>query len=360
MPREIEQATNGNGIVDLRSDTVTQPTPAMRAAMAAAEVGDDVYGEDPTVNRLQERAAEIFGREAALFVPTGCMGNLLAIMGWTRRSNEVICEQRAHVNLYELASMSAVAGVMPRTVPAPAGILTWDLIEPLVREKIYYDSQTALVTLENTHNMHGGTVYPTAVAEDICERAHAAGLRVHLDGARIFNAAAALGKSVAEIVRKFDSLMFCLSKGLGAPVGSMLVGSRDFIERAFVHRKMLGGGMRQVGVLAAAGLIALEETPKILHRDHENARHLAEALAKMPGICIDPQKVTTNILIFDVRQTGKTGATISQDLKKRNVLANATDKFLVRMVTHYDVDRAKIDRAIAAMCELCAPERTHA
>ncbi len=213
------ETPNKNAVVDLRSDTVTRPTPAMRAAMAAAEVGDDVYGEDPTVNRLQARAAELFQREAALFVPTGCMGNLLAIMGWTQRSNEVICEQRAHVNLYELASMSAVAGVMPRTVPAPSGILTWDLIEPLIREKIYYDSQTALMTLENTHNMHGGTVYPTAVAEDICERAHEAGLRVHLDGARIFNAAVALGKSVAEITRKFDSVMFCLSKGLGRAGG---------------------------------------------------------------------------------------------------------------------------------------------
>ena len=254
MPRGPDSRSNGNDIVDLRSDTVTRPTPAMRAAMAAAEVGDDVYGEDPTVNRLQDRAAEIFGREAALFVPTGCMGNLLAIMGWTHRSNEVICEQRGHVNLYELASMSAIAGVTPRAVPAPEGILTWDLIEPAIREKIYYDSQTALITLENTHNMHGGTVYPTAVAEDICEQAHAAGLRVHLDGARIFNAAAALGKSVADITRKFDSIMFCLSKGLGAPVGSMLLGPREFIKQAHINRKMLGGGMRQAGVLAAAGL----------------------------------------------------------------------------------------------------------
>lgn len=359
------EASGANGqdadaVVDLRSDTVTRPTAAMRRAMADAAVGDDVYGEDPTVNRLQDRAAEIFGREAALFVPSGSMGNLIAIKTWTRPGLEVICEQRAHVNQYELASMSALAGCFPRAAFAPDGILTWTLVESLIRAKSPNYSQTGLVTLENTHNMAGGTIYPTEVAEEICDRAHEAGLRVHLDGARIFNASIALGKSVKELTRNFDSVMFCLSKGLGAPVGSMLVGSRDFIERAFVHRKMLGGGMRQVGVLAAAGLIALEETPKILHRDHENARHLAEALAKMPGICIDPQKVTTNILIFDVRQTGKTGATISQDLKKRNVLANATDKFLVRMVTHYDVDRAKIDRAIAAMCELCAPERTHA
>jgi threonine aldolase len=343
-----------NAIVDLRSDTVTRPTAAMRAAMAAAEVGDDVYGEDPTVNRLQSRAAEIFQREAALFVPSGCMGNLLAIMGWTQRSNEVTCEQRAHVNLYELASMSAIAGVMPRTVPAPSGILTWELIEPLIREKIYYDSQTALVTLENTHNMHGGTVYPTSVAENICERAHAAGLRVHLDGARIFNAAVALGKSVAEITRKFDSVMFCLSKGLGAPVGSLVVGSHDFIKQAHIRRKMLGGGMRQVGVLAAAGLIALEESPQRLHLDHENAQHLAKGLAAVKGIALDPAGVVTNIVIFDVRGTNRTAAEICEQLAAKSVLCSATEKYSVRMVTHCDVDRKSIDVALSAIAEVVA------
>jgi threonine aldolase len=348
------ESQHKNDTVDLRSDTVTRPTPAMRAAMAAAEVGDDVYGEDPTVNRLQSRAAEIFQREAALFVPSGCMGNLLAIMGWTQRSNEVICEQRAHVNLYELASMSAIAGVMPRTVPAPSGILTWDLIEPLIREKIYYDSQTALVTLENTHNMHGGTVYPTAVAEDICERAHAAGLRVHLDGARIFNAAVALQKKVAEITRKFDSVMFCLSKGLGAPVGSLLLGSHDFIKQAHIRRKLLGGGMRQVGVLAAAGLIALEESPKRLHLDHENAQRLAKGLAAVQGIALDPARVVTNIVIFDVRGTTRTAAEICEQLKAKKVLCSATEKYSVRMVTHCDVDRAAIDAAMAAVAQVVA------
>jgi threonine aldolase len=346
------EAPHMNAAVDLRSDTVTRPTAAMRAAMAAAEVGDDVYGEDPTVNRLQARAADIFQREAALLVPTGCMGNLLAIMGWTQRSNEVICEQRAHVNLYELASMCAVAGVLPRTVPAPSGILTWELIEPLIREKIYYDSQTALVTLENTHNMHGGTVYPTAVAEDICERAHAAGLRVHLDGARIFNAAVALGKSVAEITGKFDSVMFCLSKGLGAPVGSLLIGSQDFIKQAHIGRKLLGGGMRQAGVLAAAGLIALDESPKRLAIDHENAQHLAKGLAAMQGIALDPSQVVTNIAIFDVRGTGHTAAEFCDRLKSKKVLCLATDKYSVRMVTHCDVDRAGIDRALAAVAQV--------
>jgi len=348
------ESPHKNDIADLRSDTVTRPTPAMRAAMAAAEVGDDVYGEDPTVNRLQSRAAEIFQREAALFVPSGCMGNLLAIMGWTQRSNEVICEQRAHVNLYELASMSAIAGVMPRTVPAPSGILTWELIEPLIREKIYYDSQTALVTLENTHNMHGGTVYPSAVAEDICERAHAAGLRVHLDGARIFNAAVALAKSVAEITRKFDSVMFCLSKGLGAPVGSMLLGSQEFIKQAHIRRKMLGGGMRQAGVLAAAGLIALEESPKRLHLDHENAQHLAKGLATVEGIALDPAQVVTNIIIFDVRATNRTAAEVCEQLAAKRVLCSATDKYSVRMVTHCDVDRAAIDTALAAVAQVAA------
>jgi threonine aldolase len=345
--------------VDLRSDTVTRPTAAMRAAMAAAEVGDDVYGEDPTVNKLQERAAEIFERQAALFVASGCMGNLLAIMGWTQPTNEVICEQKAHVNLYELASMCAIAGVTPRPVPAAGGILSWELIEAAVREKIYYDSQTVLVTLENTHNMHGGTVYPTAVAENICERAHAAGLRVHLDGARIFNAAVALGESIVDMTQKFDSVMFCLSKGLGAPVGSILLGTREFIAKARIGRKLLGGGMRQAGVLAAAGLIALEESPKRLHEDHANAQHLATGLAELPGISIDPKKVATNIVIFDVQGTGRTAAEMSEEIGRHNVLCSATDKYAVRMVTHCDVDREGIGKAIRAVAAVAA-ERVQA
>ncbi|MGA8143029.1 MAG: GntG family PLP-dependent aldolase [Candidatus Acidiferrales bacterium] len=338
--------------VDLRSDTVTKPTPAMRRAMADAEVGDDVYGEDPTVNRLQEHAAKIFDKEAALFVPTGCMGNLLAIKGWAPPTSEVICEQRAHVNLYELASISAIAGCLPRTTPAPDGILTWDLIEPLIRPKIYYDSQTVLVTLENSHNMHGGTVYPQQVSDDICDHAHSVNLRVHLDGARIFNASVALGRSVADLTRKFDSVMFCLSKGLGAPAGSLLLGPRDFIDKAHIGRKLLGGGMRQIGILAAAGLIALEETPKILHRDHENARYLAEGLAKVKGIALDPKKVATNIVIFDVRATNRTADDICSDLAKHHIRCGSSDKYAIRMVTHYDVDRAMIDRALAATSEV--------
>jgi len=342
-------------IVDLRSDTVTRPTPAMRRAMAEAEVGDDVYGEDPTVNRLQARAAEIFGREAALFVPSGSMGNLIAIRTWARPGMEVICEHRAHIYQYEMGAISAIAGCLPCTIPAPDGILTWDLVEPQIRPKIYYRAQTGLIELESSHNMQGGSVYPRRVAEEICDGAHAAGIPVHLDGARIFNAATALGKTVAEITGKFDSVMFCLSKALGAPVGSMLVGSKDFIDKARIARKLLGGGMRQAGVLAAAGLVALEESPQKLPVDHENARYLALGLTRIKGISLDPEKVVTNILIFGVENTGRTAGELCGEMAERKILCNPTGKYAIRMVTHYDVDRAGIDRAIAAMTEICAP-----
>jgi threonine aldolase len=351
---ELEKQPASSLAVDLRSDTVTRPTSEMRRAMAEAVVGDDVYGEDPTVNRLQERAAEIFGREAGLFVPSGSMGNLIAIKIWTHHGNEVVCEERGHIHQFEMAAMSAIAGCMPRTAYVENGILTWDVIEPLIRPQIYYRAQTSLISLESSHNMAGGTVYPSAIADDICDRAHERGLPVHLDGARIFNAAVYLGRNVAELTRKFDSVMFCLSKGLGAPVGSLLVGSSEFIEKARVYRKLFGGGMRQAGVLAAAGLLALEKSPGRLHEDHANARHLAEGLARLPGVEVDLAKVQTNIVIFDVTGTGRTAADISGALAKRNVLANPTDKYSIRMLTHCDVDRAGIDRALAAFREALA------
>jgi threonine aldolase len=335
--------------VDLRSDTLTRPTPEMRAAMASAEVGDDVYGEDPTVNTLQQRAAEIFGKEAALFVPTGCMGNLIAIKTWTHHGDEVICDERGHVNLYELASMSAIAGCMPRAVRGEDGILNWSLIQAAIRPKIYYDSQTALICLENSHNMAGGTLYSAAQIADICEHAHAVGLKVHLDGARIFNAAVALGESVAQLAGHVDSVMFCLSKGLGAPVGSMIVGSREFIEKGRVYRKMFGGGMRQAGVLAAAGLLALEKSPARLHIDHEHAQLLAQAIAKMRGLRIDPTKVRTNILIFDCSETGQTAVDFCDALARHGILAQDTALHSVRLVTHCDVDRTGIERAITVL-----------
>jgi threonine aldolase len=343
---EPEKQPSSTLAIDLRSDTVTRPTPEMRRAMAEAPVGDDVYGEDPTINKLQARAAEIFGREAAIFVPTGSMGNIVAVKTWTHHGDEVIIEERGHIHQYEMDSITAIAGCMPRTTCVEDGILTWDRIEPLIRPKVYYRAQTALVSLESSHNMAGGTVYPPEVSDEICDRAHEAGLRVHLDGARIFNASVYLGRSVADITRKFDSVMFCLSKGLGAPVGSMLVGSREFIEKARVYRKLFGGGMRQVGVLGAAGLIALEKSPSRLHEDHANARHLAEALARLPGIKVDLRKVQTNIVIFDVSGTGRTAAEICAALANRNVLAGPTGKYAIRMVTHCDVDRAAIDRAL--------------
>ena len=337
------------GVVDLRSDTVTRPTSEMRRAMAEAEVGDDVYGEDPTVNRLEKRAAEIFGKEAALFVPTGCMGNLIAIKVWTHHGNEVICEERSHVNLYELASMSAIAGCMPRAVRGEDGILTWKQVEAGIRPKIYYDSQTALICLENTVNMWGGTVYPTAQVEEICDHAHAMDLKVHLDGARVFNAATALGENVAHMTRKVDSVMFCLSKGLGAPVGSMVAGSKAFIERARIYRKMFGGGMRQSGVIAAAGLIALEKSPGRLHIDHENAKRLAEGIAEIPGLAIDSKKVRSNIVIFDCTKTGKTAVEICDALHPHGVWAQDTALYSVRVVTHCDVDRAGVERALVVL-----------
>jgi len=339
-------------IIDLRSDTVTRPSPAMRRAMAESEVGDDVYLEDPTVNRLQARAAEIFGREAGLFVPSGSMGNLACIMAQTSRGQEVICEAAGHIYNYEMASMTALGGVLPRLVTAADGILTWDKIAPAIREKVYYRPQTSLISLENTHNMAGGTVYPTEVAEEICDRAHEAGISVHLDGARIFNAAVYLRRDVADITRKFDSVQFCLSKGLGAPVGSMIVGSKDFIERCRIIRKMLGGGMRQVGVLAGAGLVALEEGPKLLPTDHENAQILAQGLARIPGIQIDPAKVQTNIVIFDVARARLTSAQLVKKLDQRKVLTGAVDGTRIRVVTHRDVSRTDCEHAIRVISEV--------
>lgn len=344
--------------VDLRSDTVTRPSDEMRRAMAAAEVGDDVYGEDPTVNRLQKRAAELFGKEAALFVPTGCMGNLIAIKIWTHHGNEIVCEDRGHVNLYELASMSAIAGCMPRAVRGGEdGIMTWKEVEAAIRPKIYYDSQTALICLENTSNMAGGTVYPTERVDEICKNAHALGLKVHMDGARIFNAAAALNEPVSAMTKSVDSVMFCLSKGLGAPVGSLIVGSAEFIERARIYRKMFGGGMRQVGVLAAAGLVALENSPQRLHEDHQNAKTLAVGIAQIPGLKIDPACVRTNIVIFDCSATSMTAVELCDALHEKGVWAQDTAPYLVRMVTHWNVSHDGIVRALVELQSVITKRR---
>ncbi len=341
-----------DAIVDLRSDTVTRPTPAMRRAMAEAEVGDDVYGEDPTVNQLEERSASLFGRDAGLFVPSGTMGNQAAIKVHTRQGQEVICEERAHIFNYEMATMAAFSGCLARPIWAEDGILSWELIAPEVRGRSPHRARTGLVSLENTSNLAGGSVYPPETSDDICDRVHAAELPIHLDGARIFNASVALGRSVVDLTGKFDSVMFCFSKGLGAPVGSMLVGSQAFIDEARLVRKMMGGGMRQAGVLAAAALVALEESPQRLHVDHENASFLALGLAEIPGIRIDPAKVVTNILFCDVSGAGLSASEVSSRLAVRGVLANAASSWEIRMVTHYDVDRAGCERAVQALREV--------
>jgi threonine aldolase len=290
-------------VVDLRSDTVTRPTPEMRRAMAEAEVGDDVYGEDPTVNRLEQRAAEIFGREAAIFVPSGTMGNQIAIKIHTKPGQEIICEERAHIFNYEMAMLAHFSGCVARPVPAPDGVLSWDRIARAIAPKIYYRAPT--------------------------------------------------GKSVHEISRKADSVMFCLSKGLGAPVGSLLVGSRAFIDQARVYRKSLGGGMRQAGVLAAAGLIALEKMPARLADDHANAKFLASGLAQVPGIRLDAAKVVTNILVFNVAATGMTSFDICKQLAEQRILASGVDAEHIRMVTHMDVARAGCARALEALQAVC-------
>jgi len=341
-------------MIDLRSDTVTKPTPEMRRAMLEAEVGDDVYGEDPTVNLLEARAAAVTGKEAAIFVPTGTMGNTIAIKLHTHHGEEVICDVRAHVLEYELSMLAWFSGCVGRPIQTPDGILTWDRIAPEIRPLGPHRARTAAIEIENTNNIAGGTVYPIATIEEICDRAHERGLKVHMDGARVFNAAVALAKPVAEIVAKADTVMFCLSKALGAPVGSMLAGTAADIAQARLYRKRLGGGMRQAGVLAAAGLIALEDSPRHLIEDHRNARVMAKGLARIPGIQIDPAKVETNIVIFDVSGTGLTGAEISARLKERGVLINPVSSSVMRLVTHYDVDREGCELALAALAEVTA------
>ncbi len=337
-------------IIDLRSDTVTRPTPEMRAAMAAAEVGDDVYGEDPTVNLLERRAAETFGREAALFVPTGTMGNQIAIRVHTQPGQEVIAESRAHILDWEMATTAVFSGCLIRAVPAERGILTWKHIEPAIYPRGAFRAATGLIEIENTTNLAGGSVTPLAVMEEIWTKAKERKLPVHLDGARIFNAATALRVDVKTLTRGFDTVMFCLSKGLGAPVGSMLTGSAELIDRARIFRKALGGGMRQVGVLAAAGLIALEQMPARLHEDHANARLLAEALSNLENVTINLKTVETNIVIFRLKG-GVSAAEVVARLKVRGILASTLGPDMIRLVTHYDVDRAACVAAAEALTE---------
>ena len=335
--------------IDLRSDSVTRPTAAMRRAMSEAEVGDDVYGEDPTVNLLETRAAAIAGKEAALFVPTGTMGNTIAIKLHTEHGQEVICDARAHLLDWELSMVGWFCGCLIRSVSAPAGLPLWEHYRTALRAFGPHNAPTACVEIENTHNMLGGLAYGVADIDEICFEAHARKLKVHMDGARVFNAAEAVHAPVARVARDVDTIMFCLSKGLGAPVGSVLAGTTADMARARLYRKRLGGGMRQAGVLAAAGLVALEDHSSKLASDHANARLFADLIADIPGISIDPAEIQTNIAIFDITGTKRAPEAISASLRSYGVLLNGINAHQMRAVTHYDVSADDCRRAAAVL-----------
>lgn len=331
-------------MIDLRSDTVTRPDEEMRRAMAAAEVGDDVFGEDPTVRRLEEEGAAAVGMEAALFVPSGTMGNQIALHLHGRPGGEVICDAACHILNYEIGGMAALSGLLPRALQSPQGLLDPAAVEAAIAPDVSYRARTVLIEVENTHNMAGGTLYDRPRLEAILEVARRHNLPVHFDGARVFNAAVALDTTVAALAAGFDTLMFSLSKGLGAPVGSLICGGQAFVQEARRVRKMFGGGMRQVGVLAAAGLIALRKGPARLAEDHENAARLARALSELPGIDLDPSTVRTNIVIF--RLTSGGAMALLERLREVGVLAVPVSQDKVRFVTHRDVSREQIDQAI--------------
>ena len=342
--------------IDLRSDTVTQPTPEMRQAMEAAPVGDDVYGEDPSVNRLQELAAERMGKEAGLFVPSGTMGNLAAILAHCGRGDEVILGSSAHTFLFEAGGISALGGVHSCQIPNQQdGTLDLEAIQSAIRPDDEHQPVTRLITLENTHNRCGGVPLSVAYTQAVGELAHAHNLKLHMDGARIFNAATALGVSAQELVAPADSVTFCLSKGLCAPVGSVICGSRDFITRAHRVRKQLGGGMRQAGVLAAAGIIALETIANRLDEDHIRAQRLAEGLSEIPGIVLDPGTPFTNMIYCSLGEdvpldSGQAGAL----LVEHKVRVGIVGPRRFRIVTHYWIRDAEVEQAIAAFKEVLA------
>ncbi|MEW5723024.1 MAG: low-specificity L-threonine aldolase [Thermodesulfobacteriota bacterium] len=340
-------------VVDLRSDTLTKPSPGMRRAMAEAVVGDDVFGEDPTVNELQEKAAALLGHEAALFVPSGTMANQVALNVLTRPGEEVIVEAGAHTFMYEAAAASVISSVQYRPLPGRRGLITAGQVEEAVRPVgDPHQPPTRVVGIENTHNRGGGTVYPLETIAAIRAVADRHGLLMHMDGARLFNACRASGLAPAAYARHFETVSFCLSKGLGAPVGSLLVSSRDRINRALRVRKMLGGGMRQVGILAAAGLYALEHNVDRLGEDHDNAQVLARGLAAIEGLEIDPAEVETNIVIFRVTRPGLDPAGLCAHLATRGVLVLPFGPDRIRAVTHLDVDRAGVERAVETAAEV--------
>ena len=337
--------------IDLRSDTLTQPTPEMRRAMMDAVVGDDVYGEDPTINALETRAAELTGKEAALFMPTGSMGNAAALLSHCAPGSEVICESASHVYNYELASMAVFGGLLPRVLPGVDGRMAPADIRAAIQPPVYYRANAGLVCVENTHNLAGGTVLEPAYMADVRTVADAHSLPIHLDGARIFNAAVALGVPVAELARDADSVMFCLSKGLCAPVGSLLAGTREFIVRARVHRKRLGGGMRQAGVLAAAGLVALNTIPPLLADDHEKIRRFVRFFQQYPFIRLNAAATQTNILVFGVDHPRRSAADLLRLLAEQDVIASGFGD-RIRLVAYRDITFPMVDRCLEILAEL--------
>jgi threonine aldolase len=345
------------GLIDLRSDTVTMPSAPMRELMAKAEVGDDVFGEDPTVNTLQERCAELMGKEAALLVPSGTMGNLLAILVMASASEEVIADTQSHLFMFEGAGAAAVGGVQVWPVATTAGVMTPGQVQDAIRpDDDVHQPRTAALAIENTHNRHSGAVWPLADLEAVAGVARHHGLTVHMDGARVFNAAVALGTSPATIAASADSVTFCLSKGLSCPAGSILCGSREFIAEANRKRKMLGGGMRQVGVLAACGLYALEHMVERLSEDHRNAQTLARGLAELPGVVCDPARVSTNIAIVGVPDKER----FVDGCRERGLLVSRSSGERVRLVTHYGIESGDIDRALGIAGEVAASITTGA
>ena len=348
-----------NGKIDFRSDTVTQPTPAMREAIAQAEVGDDVFGDDPTINQLEEMSAERLGYEAGLFVSSGTMGNLVALLTHCRRGDEVIAGSQSHTIGHEQGGMAALGGIVPHPIPnQPDGTLRLEDIEDAIQEDDPHNARSRLISIENTQNAMGGAPLSVEYTRSVAALARQHGLRLHIDGARIFNAAVALGVPVSELTRDADSATFCLSKGLSAPVGSVLCGSNDFIREAHRMRKVVGGGMRQAGVLAAAGIVALETMVDRMAHDHANARRLAEGLARTPGYVVDLDKVRTNMIYFDLAPDIAIDAPeVERRLAERGVLLFATGKRRFRAVTHAWVENDEIDRALPVLRDVLLDDR---
>jgi threonine aldolase len=334
--------------IDLRSDTVTRPTPAMRKVMAEAEVGDDVFGEDPTVNALQERVAKSLGKEMAIFVPSGTMANQLAIKSHTQPGDEVVIETTSHPYNFEGGGGAVLSAIQFHCLKGVRGILDASQIEEAIRPDDHHFPVTRLICLENTHNRGGGSIYPLEKMAEIHRLAKSKSLLVHLDGARLWNASVATGIRPHEYGQWADSVSVCLSKGLGAPIGSLVAGSKEFIHRVHRFRKMFGGGMRQVGIIASAGLYALDHHMDRLKEDHQNAKRLAVGLKELKGVSLEPRHVETNIVIFDVTETGKTASQIAETMKGQNVLIHPFGKTLIRLVTHLDVTEEDVETALKA------------